>query len=150
MQFSCMKMDFIIQCTPDISWLCISWNWIYCCHMLDPISLPTFFREILQTWRPKAWYILQNRGNSWDPIRGRQFFAESAHCDSLCSCWQETIFREIDSSLPGYAGWNTCCATVSHARWRPQSIDTSIVLQSTVQLIQCGCKLWLRTDTIWA
>ena len=42
---------------------------------------------------------------------------------------QETIFRETNSSLPVNAGWNTCCAMVSHAR---QSIDTSIVSQSRV------------------
>ena len=51
---------------------------------------------------------------------------------------RETIFRETNSSLPVNAGWNTCCAVVSHAR---RSIDTSM---SRVQLIQCQCKLWLQ------
>ena len=50
---------------------------------------------------------------------------------------QETIFRKTNSSLPVNAGWNTWCAVVSHAR---RSIDTSIVSQSRVQLIQCQCK----------
>ena len=36
-------------------------------------------------WRPRARYFSRNRGNSLDPIRGRQFFAKSAHRDSLCS-----------------------------------------------------------------
>ena len=53
---------------------------------------------------------------------------------------QETIFREINSSLPVNACWNTCCAMVSHAR---RSIDTSIVSRSRVKLIQCQCKLRL-------
>ena len=35
-------------------------------------------------WRPRARYFSRNRGNSLDPIRGRQFFAKSAHRDSLC------------------------------------------------------------------
>ena len=54
---------------------------------------------------------------------------------------RETIFRETNSSLPVNAGWNTCCAVVSHAR---RSIDTSIVSQSRVQLIQCRCKSRLQ------
>ena len=54
---------------------------------------------------------------------------------------RETVFRETNSSLPVNAGWNTCCAVVSHAR---RSIDTSIVSQSRVQLIQCQCKSWLQ------
>ena len=54
---------------------------------------------------------------------------------------QETIFREINSSLPVNAGWNTCCAMVSQAR---RSIDTSIVSQSRVWLIQCQCKSRLQ------
>ena len=35
--------------------------------------------------RPRARYFSRNRGNSVDPIRGRQFFANSVHRDSLCS-----------------------------------------------------------------
>ena len=85
--------------------------------------------QILQTWRPRARYFSRNRGNSLHSIRGRHFFAKSAHRDSLCSCSLETIFRKINSSLPVNAGWNTCCAMGSHAR---RSIDTSIVLQSRV------------------
>ena len=54
---------------------------------------------------------------------------------------RETIFREINYSLPVSAGWNTCCAMVSHARRR---IDTSIVSQSRAQLIQYQCKSRLQ------
>ena len=115
---------------------CISRNWIYPSRMLDPIFSPLMSR-ILQTWRPRARYFSQNCGNSLHSIRERQFFAKSAHRDSLCSCSLETIFREINSSLPVNAGWNTCCAMGSHARRR---IDTSIVSQSRVQSIQCQCK----------
>ena len=64
----------MIQCKHDISRSRISRNWIYRGRMLDPIF-----------WRPRARYFLRNRGNSLDPIRGRQFFAKSAHRDSLCS-----------------------------------------------------------------
>ena len=89
------------------------WTPFFC----PPIS------QILQTWRPRARYFSWNRGNSLHSIRGRQFFAKSAHRDSLCSCSLETIFRKINSSLPVSAGWNTCCAMGSHAR---RSIDTSL------------------------
>ena len=53
----------------------------------------------------------------------------------------ETIYREINSGLPVNAGWNTCCAIVSQAQL---SIDTSIVSQSRVRLIQCQCRLRLQ------
>ena len=88
---------------------------------------------------PKSVIFSRNRGNSLDPIHGRQFFTKSAHRDSICSCSKETIFRKINSSLPVNAGWNTCCAMVSHA-----SIDTSIVSQSRAQLIHCQCKSRLQ------
>ena len=67
---------------PDISRSCISRNWIYRGRMLDPIFCPPISR-ILQTWRPRARYFSQNRGNSLHSIRGRQFFAKSAQRDSL-------------------------------------------------------------------
>ena len=70
------------------------WTPFFC----PPIS------QILQTWRPRARYFSRNRGNSLHSIRGRQFFAKSAHRDSLCSCSLETIFREINSSLPVNGG----------------------------------------------
>ena len=115
----------VIQCTPDISR-----NWIYRGRMLDTIFC-----------RPRTRYYSRNCGNSLDPIRGRQFFAKFAHCDRLCSRATGDNFRETNSSLPVNAGWNTCCALVRHAR---RSIDTSIVLQSRVQLIQCQCKSRLQ------
>ena len=126
----------MIQCKPDISRSCISRNWIYRGPMLDPIFLPTDLANFAE-FCPRARYFSRNRGNSLHSIRGRQIFVKSAHRDSLCSCSLETIFREINSSLPVNAGWNTCCAMGWHAR---RSIDTSIVLQSRVQLIQCQCK----------
>ena len=109
-----------------------------------PFFCPPISR-ILQMWYPRARYFSRNGGNSSHSIRGRQFFAKSAHRDSLCSCSLETIFREINSSLPVNAGWNTCCAMGSHAR---RSIDTSIVSQSRVQLIQCQCKSRLQTANL--
>ena len=125
-----MKYIGIIQCTPDISRPCISRNWIYRSGMLDPIF-----------WHPRVRYFLRHRGNSLDQIHGRQFFVKCAHRDSLCSQSQETIFHKINSCLPVNAGWNTCCAMVSHAR---RSIDTSIVSQIRVQLTQCQWKLRLH------
>ena len=133
-----------VQCKPDISRSCISRNWIYRGRMLDPIFLPTDFANFADVV-PKSAIFSRNRGNSLHSIRGRQFFAKSAHRDSLCSCSLETIFREINSSLPVNAGWNTCCAMGSHAR---RSIDTSIVSQSRVQLIQCQCKSRLQTANL--
>ena len=91
--------------------------------------------------RPKARYFSRNRGNTLDTIRGRQFFAKFAHRGSIVPGSLETIFREINSGLPVNAGGNTCCAMVSQAR---RSIDTSIVSQSRVRLIQCHCKSWLQ------
>ena len=58
-----------------------------------PFFCPPISR-ILQTWRPRARYFSRNRGNSLHSIRGRQFFAKSAHRDSLCSCSLETIFAK--------------------------------------------------------
>ena len=139
-----IKDIFLVQCKPDISRSCISRNWIYRGRMLDPIFLPTDFANFADVV-PKSAIFSRNRGNSLHSIRGRQFFAKSAHRDSLCSCSLETIFREINSSLPVNAGWNTCCAMGSHAR---RSIDTSIVSQSRVQLIQCQCKSRLQTANL--
>ena len=56
-------------------------------------------------------------------VRGRHFFAKPT------------------LAYLSNAGWNTCCAVVSHAR---RSIDTSIVSQSRVLLIQCQCKSRLQ------
>ena len=107
-----------------------------------PFFCPPISR-ILQTWRPRARYFSRNLGNSLHSIRGRQFFAKSAHLDSLCSCSLETIFRQINSSLPVNAGWNTCCGMGSHAR---RSIDTFIVSQSRVQLIQSHSSVNVNRD----
>ena len=106
---------------------------------------PHFFAHRFREFCPRARYFSRNHGNSLHSICGRQFFAKSAHRDSLCSCSLETIFREINSSLPVNAGWNTCCAMGSHAR---RNIDTSIVSQSRVQLIQCQCKWRLQSANL--
>ena len=93
-------------------------------------------------WRPRARYFSRKRGNTLDPIRGRQFFAKSAHRDlAFVPSSPETIFREINSGLPVNAGWNTCCAMVNQARL---SIDTSIVSQSRLRTIQCQCRSRLQ------
>ena len=126
LHYNMVNFQTQIQCKPDISRSCISRNWIYRGCMLDPIFLPTDFANFAAQERD---IFSQNRGNSLHSIRERHFYAKSAHRDSLCSRLLETIFREINSSLPVNAGWNTCCAMGSHAR---RSIDTSIVSQSRV------------------
>ena len=70
---------------------------------------------------------------------------KSAHHDSLCSRFAGDNFSKINSSLPTNAGWNTRCAMVSQARW---SIDTSIVSQNMVRLIQCQCKSRLQSGNL--
>ena len=112
---------------------------------VEPHFFAHRFRQFCRRGAQERDIFSRNRGNSLHSIRGRQFFAKSAHRDSLCSCSLESIFREINSSLPVNAGWNTCYAMGSHAR---RSIDTSIVSQSRVQLIQCQCKSRLQTANL--
>ena len=77
----------------------------------------------------------------WTQFAGDNFSRNLLTAIAFVPGSQETIFREINSSLPVNAGWNTCCATVSHVR---RSIDTSIVSQSGAQLIYCQCKSRLQ------
>ena len=77
----------------------------------------------------------------WTQFAGDNFSRNSFTGVAFVLGPQETIFRETNSSLLVNAGWNTCCAVVSHAR---RSTDTSIVSQSRVQLIQCQCKSRLQ------
>ena len=58
-------------------------------------------------WRPRARYFLRNRGNTFDPIRGRQFFAKSAHRDSLCSRFAGDNFSQNQL-------WPTCQCGLEH------------------------------------
>ena len=58
-------------------------------------------------WRPRARYFSRNRGNTLDPIRGRQFFAKSAYRDSLCS-----RFAGDNFSLNQL--WPTCQCGLEH------------------------------------
>ena len=110
--------------------------------MLDPIFLPTKFcrrgaqeRDIFRELAVTPCIQFAGDNFSWNlltaiafvPVRWRQFFTKST------------------LSLPVNAGWNTCCAMGSHAR---RSIDTSIVSQSRVQLIQCQCKSRLQTANL--
>ena len=99
----------LIQCKPDISRSRISRNWIYRGRMLDPIF-----------WRPRARYFFF----PWTQFAGDNFSRNLLTAIAFVPGSQETIFREINSSLPVNTGWNTCCATLSHVR---RSIDTSIV-----------------------
>ena len=58
-------------------------------------------------WRPRVRYFSRNRGNTLDPIRRRQFFAKSAHRDSLCSRFAGDNFSR--SQL-----WPTCQYGLEH------------------------------------
>ena len=73
----------------------------------------------------------------WTQFAGDNFAPNLLTAIAFVPGSPDTIFREISTILPVNAGWNTCCVTVSKAR---QSIDTSIVSQSGVWLIQCRCK----------
>ena len=92
-------------------------------------------------WRPRARYFSRNRGNTLFQFAGDNFSRNLLTAIAFVPGSPETIFRKINSGLPVNAGWNTCCAMVSQARL---SIDTSIVSQSRVRLIQCQCRSWLQ------
>ena len=77
----------------------------------------------------------------WTQFAGDNFSRNLLTAIAFVPGSPETIFREINSGLPVNAGWNTCCAMVSQARL---SIDTSIVSQSRVRLIQCQCRSRLQ------
>ena len=115
-----------IQCTPDISR-----NWIYRGLMLDPI-FGAQERNI----------FLRNRGNSLNPIRPQDnFWWNLLIAIAFVPVRRRQFFAKSTLAYLSNAGWNTCCAMVSHARW---SIDTAIVSQSKVQLIHCQCKSRLQ------
>ena len=62
-----------IQCTPDISRSCISRNWIYCGHVLDPIF-----------WGPRAWYFSKSWSLLGPNLRetiGNNFLRNQLLCD---------------------------------------------------------------------
>ena len=58
-------------------------------------------------WRPRPRYFSRNRDNTLDPIRGRQFFAKSAHRDSLCSRFAGDNFSRNQL-------WPTCQCGLEH------------------------------------
>ena len=78
-----------IQCKPDISRSCISRNWIYRGRMLDPIfgaHERDNFREIAVTrWiRGKHFFAKSaHRDIAFVPVRRRQFFAKSTPARTL-------------------------------------------------------------------
>ena len=89
------------------------------------------FREIAVT----PWTQFAGDNFSWNLLTAIAFVPGSP----------ETIFCEINSGLPVNVGWNTCCAMVNQARL---SIDTSIVSQSRVRLIQCQCRSRLQIANV--
>ena len=95
--------------------------------MLDPIF-----------WRPRARYFSRNRGNTLDLIRGRQFFAKSAHRDSLCSRFARDNFSRNQL-------WPTCQCGLEHmlCHGQPSSAE-HWHLHCRVRLIQCQCRSRLQ------
>ena len=77
----------------------------------------------------------------WTQFAGDNFSRNLLTAIAFVPGSPETIFREINSGPPVNTGWNTCCAMVNQARL---SIDTSIVSQSRVRLIQCQCRSRLQ------
>ena len=155
MQFSILF--YLLQCKPDISRSCISRNRIYRGRMLDPffgaqerdifreIAVTQFFAKFAHRDRLCSRSAGDNfsRNQLWPTCSPIQIWPSC--CFFVPSCARnKKAARGSDlnrTSLPVNAGWNTCCVVVSHAR---RSIDTSIVSQSRVQLIQCQCKSRLQ------
>ena len=81
----------------------------------------------------------------WTQFAGDNFSRSMLTAIAFVPGSPKTIFREINSGLPVNAGWNTCCAMVSQARL---SIDTSIVSQSRVWLIQWQCKSRMQSANL--
>ena len=55
------RQFLLIQCKPDISQSCISWNWIYRGRMLDPIFLPTDFANFADVAPKSAIFFAKSR-----------------------------------------------------------------------------------------
>ena len=93
-------------------------------------------------WCPRAQYFFAKSGNSLNPIRPQNNFSLNLLIVIAFVPVRRRRFS-VKSTLAylSNAGWNTCCAMVSHARW---SIDTAIVSQSKVKLIHCQCKSRLQ------
>ena len=144
----------------DCSW---PWAWPLCSHdgvgewtgySVLPIYRGRVYRRIgyiaVACWTPffgaeEHDIFREIAVTPWTQFAGHNFSQNFLTAIAFVLGARETIFRETNSSLPVNAGWNTCCAVVSHAR---QSIDTYIVLQSRVQLIQCQCKSRLQITNL--
>ena len=105
----------------------IGYNAVACCTPFFGAQEHDIFREIAVT--------------PWTQFAGDNFSRNLLTAITFVPGSPETIFRGINSGLPVNAGWNTCCAMVSQARL---SIDTSIVSQSRIRLIQCQCRSRLQ------
>ena len=95
----------LVQCKPDISWSCISRNWIYRGRMLDPIFLPTDFANFADVAPKSAIFFaksgvtpcIQFAGDNFSrnlltaiafvPVRWRQFSRNQL--EPTCQCGLE-------------------------------------------------------------
>ena len=120
------------------------------CYSVSPIYRGRVYRGIGYIavacwtpffWRPRARYFSRNRGNTLDPIRGRQFFTKSAHRDSLCSRFAGDNFSQNQL-------WPTCQCGLEHMLCdrQPSSAEHWHLhcTQSRVRLIQCQCRSRLQ------
>ena len=82
-----------VQCKPDISRSRISRNWIYRGRMLDPIF-----------WRKERDIFREIAVTPWTQFAGDNFSRILLNAIAFVPGSQETIFREINSSLPVNAG----------------------------------------------
>ena len=116
----------LLQCTPDISWSCISRSHVGP-HFLAPKS---------------AVFFAKSRQHLWTQFVGDNFLRNLLTVIAFVPSLQETIFsRNQLQPRSVNVGWNTCYEMVSQAR---RSIDTSNVSQRRVRLIQCQCKSQLQ------
>ena len=117
-------IDYVVYIGPGLTWgrvlstciISMNSNDIKCKYSVSPIYRGRVYRGIGYIavacwtpffWRPRAWYFSRNRGNTLDPIRGRQFFAKSAHRDSLCSRFAGDNFSRNQL-------WPTCQCGLEH------------------------------------
>ena len=116
-------------------------------YSVSPIYRGRVYRGIgyiaVTCWTPFFWrnFFREIAVTPWTQFAGDNFSRNLLTAIAFFPGSPETIFREINSGPPVNTGWNTCCAMVNQARL---SIDTSIVSQSRVRLIQCQCRSRLQ------
>ena len=105
--------QYFITLSLDLHW---TYFWKHYIYSVSPIYRGRVYRGIGYIavacwtpffWRPRARYFSRNSSNTLDPIRGWQFFAKSAHRDSLCSRFAGDNFSRNQL-------WPTCQYGLEH------------------------------------